>query len=268
VATCHNNLAVNYRHAGDMSKLETALKEAISINEALVKAHPERSDYVPDLARNYHNMGLVQLETGEPSRALDWFNRSIATGGGLLIREPRHAAIRMILGHAYQCRAGALDRLGRRAEAVADWGRAVELDDESASDESRLNRALLLARSGDHTRAAAQAEELADSKSVPPGLHDYNLACVFALASGAALEDSHLDAPTRAARAEALGTRAMQSLRRCQNTGFLRDPTQVAHVREDPDFATLQTRRDFQLFLLDLTFPLDPFEAARGTHSR
>ena len=38
--------------------------------------------------------------------------------------------------------------------------------------------------------------------------------------------------------------------------------------REDPDFATLQTRRDFQLFLLDLTFPLDPFEASRGTRSR
>jgi len=49
--------------------------------------------------------------------------------------------------------------------------------------------------------------------------------------------------------------RAMEILRRAIAAGY-RD---VAWMRRDPDLDALRSRPDFQLLMLDLTFPTDPF---------
>jgi hypothetical protein len=47
----------------------------------------------------------------------------------------------------------------------------------------------------------------------------------------------------------------MEMLRRAAAAGY-RD---IAWMRRDPDLDPLRARADFQVFLLDLAFPADPF---------
>ena len=49
--------------------------------------------------------------------------------------------------------------------------------------------------------------------------------------------------------------RAMEMLRRAVAAGYW----DVAWMRRDPDLDPLRSRADFQVLLLDLAFPADPF---------
>jgi hypothetical protein len=49
--------------------------------------------------------------------------------------------------------------------------------------------------------------------------------------------------------------RAMAALRRSVNAGFL----DIEKLRSDPDLDALRSRPDFQMLLLDVAFPRDPF---------
>ena len=52
-----------------------------------------------------------------------------------------------------------------------------------------------------------------------------------------------------------LGEQAVDTLRRAANAGW----QAVKHVRKDPDLEPLRVRQDFQMLLMDLAFPNDPF---------
>jgi serine/threonine-protein kinase len=83
----------------------------------------------------------------------------------------------------------------------------------------------------------------------------YNLACGHAQLAGiAAVHGSGMTAA--AGRAEA--DRAMQWLHHAVAAGY----RNVALMQRDPDLDPLRSRPDFQLLLMDLQFPDDPF--ARG----
>jgi hypothetical protein len=72
----------------------------------------------------------------------------------------------------------------------------------------------------------------------------YDLACVYALARAAAKE--------RPALAERYGARAVELLRRAAGTGFFDDPAQRAHLKADPDLASVRGRADYRGFLGEL----------------
>jgi hypothetical protein len=59
----------------------------------------------------------------------------------------------------------------------------------------------------------------------------------------------------RLGRSRALADRAVAQLRRAAAAGY-RD---VAHIGTDTDLDPLRSRPDFPTFLMDLTFPADPF---------
>jgi hypothetical protein len=83
----------------------------------------------------------------------------------------------------------------------------------------------------------------------------YNLACGYAnLAQIATMPDSGLTA----AEGQSAAERAMQWLQRAVAAGY----RNVAIMRSDHDLDPLRSRRDFQLLMMDLEFPTDPF--ARG----
>jgi hypothetical protein len=152
-----------------------------------------------------------------------------------------------------------LERLGRAAESLADWDQAIGFADDRSRDEIRMGRAMAIARSGDHERAAAEARGLTGASAVLPQGWSYNLACVFALASAAARHDQALPPDRRDARAEQYAIAAVGWLNKARVAGFFRDPSLVELVRKDRDLDALRSRPAFQLFLMDLVFPLDPF---------
>jgi hypothetical protein len=82
-------------------------------------------------------------------------------------------------------------------------------------------------------------------------VNEYNLACahaslvsLLALRSG---EQTGAEADSVASHLD----RAMEGLRAAAAAGYRRS----AAMRKDPDLEPLRTRRDFQLFMMDLEFP-------------
>jgi tetratricopeptide (TPR) repeat protein len=113
-----------------------------------------------------------------------------------------------------------------------------------------------LQESGDRPAEAADSYREAIAMlmrlSTPSEGELYNLACSHALLGGLALR--HGSGLTAAdGRAEA--DRAMHWLRKAIAAGY----QDLPRMRTDPDLALLHARPDFQLLLLDLAFPTDPF---------
>ena len=86
----------------------------------------------------------------------------------------------------------------------------------------------------------------------PSGYNLYNLACFRSLLSGIAAQPG---SGLTAAEVGSLGEQAVETLRRAVAAG-LQD---VAFMRRDTDLDPLRSRPDFQMFMMDLAFPDEPF---------
>ena len=88
----------------------------------------------------------------------------------------------------------------------------------------------------------------------PTPLKLYDAACCRSLIAGAATEPgSGLTAAEGRAEAE----RAVEGVRRAIDAGY----TELSWIRTgDPDLKPIRSRPDFQLLMMDLAFPTDPFE--------
>jgi hypothetical protein len=89
--------------------------------------------------------------------------------------------------------------------------------------------------------------------SSPIGL--YNLACAESRLSALAPSDPAGGTDAARAEREAHAGRAVAALRRAITAGH----RSVAHMRIDHDLDPIRSRPDFQLLLMDLAFPSDPF---------
>jgi hypothetical protein len=144
-----------------------------------------------------------------------------------------------------------LGELENHAEALAEWNRALELDDGSYQDRLRLQRAVSLAKLGEHAQATAEANALANQKSVP-GQVLYDLACIFSLSSTAARQDPRLSPTEQDQRVEQYARRAVELLARAGAIGYFQEPARVEHLKEDKDLDSLRDREDFKKLLAEL----------------
>ena len=90
-----------------------------------------------------------------------------------------------------------------------------------------------LARAGEHAKAVAEANALAEAKDVDGGML-YNLACVCALAATAVRDDAKLQ--------DQYAARAVELLRQAVAKGY----KEAAHMKKDKDLDALRDREDFQ----------------------
>src|SRR5262249_32201045 len=91
------------------------------------------------------------------------------------------------------------------------------------------------------------------SSSVLPVLF-YDLACAYSLSSRTSAADSLSPATQDSYR-----RRAVYALRRAVSAGYC----DLAQIQRDPFLAPLKACREFELLLMDLSFPREPFK--RGT---
>jgi serine/threonine-protein kinase len=236
LATTWDTLARFLQDRGRPKEAAEAFQEVVKLSEALRRDYPADRQHALDLGGAQCNLGWLLSKANSPAEGLAWFSRAIATLGEWLVREPRQATSRQFLRNAHWGRADALTRLGRHAEAVQDWDRAIELDTGPDRKELRLQRALSLARSKDPSRATGEADELARAPGAGASTC-YDLACVFALS--AAVDGS---------QAEAFAARAVDLLRQAIARGY----KDVAHLKQDTDLDALRTRDDFQELLRQL----------------
>jgi serine/threonine protein kinase len=258
LSDCLDALADSLRAQREYNSMLSATERACGLAEELVRAHPETPWYKQILATNLRHLSSRQLAAKLPARlALD---RSASLYEELVKSYPGVNQYRLGLLDAriQQVMLARVD--GDHAAASEAARRAVDqcalLTLDPAADGSLAYAAdcyLQLAltsldvnRRQEAEQALQTAESLIGRIKTANAALQYNLACVLALLSVQASSPAHQSA---------LNDRAMNMLLQAVATGF-RDHT---FIRNDPDFAPLRHRPEYQLLLLDLTFPVNPF---------
>jgi serine/threonine-protein kinase len=174
------------------------------------------------LAYSHGEIGWVLRNIGEHAKALTAFERALPILQKLVAAHPTVVAFQRRLAFVLNNMGWFREQTGRTADAAACWRQAV-----------------------------AMLERL----PMQSGAVLYNIACTYAhLSNIADLPGSGMTAAEGRFAAE----QAMQWLHRAVARGY----RNVALMRKDPDLDPVRSRPDFQLLMMDLEFPDDPF--ARG----
>jgi len=196
---------------------------------------------------------MVHLAAGRRDRARSLLKEAVDRYEELMASHPQSFPYRLQAINSYAAYGRVLDLDRNYTEAVKATGRTVELHDEILRDFPvfrepkavwfRMQRAGALSPHGAnlvHLGKTAEAERLAaqaEKTGFLTGGSAYNLACLFALLSGAA------DGPAKDAHA----AKAMTWLKKAAATGYPADAAQVEHIREkDEDLAAIRQRPEFQ----------------------
>jgi len=221
LARSHNDLGFLQQESGHLAMALASLEQARAILQKLADANPAVTRFEGDLAQDHQVIGSVQDQTGHPVEALASYERARAILQKLVDLNPSLTLFqnRLAMSHSYV--GLARQRAGRPAEAAVEFRRAVAIMEHLTSRE-------------------------------PDGYNLYNLTCFRSLLSGIA---SQPGSGLTAEEVTSLGEQAVQALRRAVAAGF-RD---VGFMRRDTDLDPLRSRPDFQMLLMDVAFPEEPF---------
>jgi serine/threonine-protein kinase len=271
-----SDLAVSYHDIGSIQRASgraaaalASYQRARAIREKLADNNPSVTQFQSDLAQSYDHLGFLQQETGQLAGALASLEQARAILQKLSDANPAVTQYEGDLAQSHQVIGSVQDQTGHRAEALASYERARAILRKLADANPTLtlfqNRlamshayvGLARQRGGrpaeaavEFRRAVAIMERLSNLQ--PNGYNLYNLACFKSLLSGIAAESG---SRLTAADVSSLGEQAVLALRRAVAAG-LRDLT---FMRKDADLDPLRSRPDFQVLLLDLAFPEEPF---------
>jgi serine/threonine-protein kinase len=200
---------------------------------------PEREFLTIEAGGSCCNQGLALTQQGKMVDALPWFAKAVATLEPVLKQSPRNPQARQYLTTTHANRAITLYLLGRFAEALPDFDRAIDLD--GASNLAlHVGRADTLARLGEYRRAAQEAAALASRKDLS-GSNLFELGRVYALCAAGAKKEPDL--------AEKHLAQAMDLLRRAAAKGYFQDQAKIREARTHPDLNSLRRGPDLEKLL-------------------
>jgi eukaryotic-like serine/threonine-protein kinase len=156
LASSHNNLGRRLAEARKVAEAEAAYRAALTILEKLTASAPNVPDYAVTLGASYVNLSHLLKDSRRAHASLDGYTKAIAVLSAVLAKEPSLTSARLFLRNAHWGRAEALQELGRHPEAVKDWDRVIETNDEKQH-EPFFRRARVRARAlaGDLTELGA-----------------------------------------------------------------------------------------------------------------
>jgi len=254
MAIAHYYLGVCLRRQGRVDKAMTELREAVRIN----------GDHI---GFGIRDLGQCLMEQGHSDQAIALYPPILARLEGRAAAEPSAINIKRDLADGYEYLGACLLPTGKRVEARDAYRKAVmaresliKASPSVVSDRSKLAadlRALRLIESalGDVTGAASDTRrvlELYEGLPARSGLEWFETACCHATLAGLARRDNS-GVPADQGVVEA--DKAMALLMKTVNIGF-RDN---AALRTEPALDVLRRRPDFQLLMMDLAMPADPF---------
>jgi tetratricopeptide (TPR) repeat protein len=228
---------------------EASYRESIAIKERLVGEYPEFVDHAFALGSTYSDLAMLLEDVSRFGESLECYTKAIGLLDGVFAKVATRSVGRDNLRNTLWGRANVLNKLGRHAEALADWDRALEwAGGEGFRVELRSHRARTLALLGDHERAAAEARAVAATNPVK-GKVLYRLAAAFAVSAAACARDG---LPERERLADDYAAAALTQLRKAAEAGYFKDQSVVDQLRRDADFAAL-TSAEFKKWLAELT---------------
>ena len=257
---------------GKSHQAEEAIRRAVAILEKLAADHPQ--DMTISTTLGYHYSLLSELlGTGSHRQsALEWAGRAIALQRSLARRDPHNLKISQSqLSGALASRAEILMRLGRHAEAIADFEEIVVLTKGDRSSELfRAFHALSKARLGDLSALALMDREIRDTFiGGLAGVRVYSIyvmtcydaACLFAALSKRSLEDQGRTVEERQRLYQRDLERALDLLDRMRVPGEFGKTIPLDEIRKESLLDPLRSHPRFQDLMMDLAFPDNPFAA-------
>ena len=203
---------------------------ALAEREAAARAAPENLTIATDLGGLFNDLGVKLAEAGRHREAVERFDSAVATLGRVLARDAERPRTRGVLAFGHAKRGWSLSRLNRHPDALADFGRALDLATPQQQTGIRLARAAVLARSGDHAGAAAEMDAVTKGGIKSPG---ERVAAARVLA---------LEAARNPEAAADLRRRAVVLLREAVTGGYER----LDLLKQDEDFAALHHDDEFR----------------------
>jgi len=269
LADSFHDIGYIHRASGRAALALESYAKARSIREKLAKNSPAATHFASNLAQSHDHIGFLLQETGHPAEALESLERARAILQSLARANPAVTLFQGELAQCYQVIGSIQEQMGHRAPALSSYERArsilqklVEANPAVTLFQTRLAmshafvgqvRQRELRRAGaaaEFRRAIAIVRHITDLQ--PDSYNLYNLACYLSLLSGVAAQQG--SGPT-AGESRDLGAEAVEALRRAVAAG-LRD---FAFMRRDTDLDPLRVRVDFQMLMMDLAFPDEPF---------
>jgi serine/threonine-protein kinase len=269
LAVTYHEIGAIQRASGQRADALVSYQRALAIRQKLVEANPAVTQFQSDLAQSHNDIGFLQQEAGHLSLALESLESARAILQRLADLNPAVTLFEGDLAQSHQVIGSILDQTGHSREALASYDRArailqrlTDLNPTLTLFQNRLAMShsyLGLARqraglpgeaAAEFRRAIAIMERLAELQ--PDGYNLYNLACFRSLLSGVGAQPGSGLQPEDVSR---LAEQAVQALHQAVAAGS----GDVAYMRRDTDLDPLRSRRDFQLLILDLDFPKNPF---------
>lgn len=249
-AAC-NNAGYVLSTLGKPAEALPLFEQSRRIREKLVREFPTVDDYASDLASTLVNEGNLLRETGKVAASLASFGQAVDLLNRLLAKQGKNATVEEFLCNACWGRAESVSRLKRFAESLTDYDVALKHVSNSNRDELRIARAMTLARAGRHAEATREAEQLVGGKSLPPPMR-YNLACTYAQASAAVAKDQAVPGKERQNLTERYAAKSFELLQTLQRSGFFKDSSTVAALKNDEDLESIRSSAGFKQLLADI----------------
>jgi serine/threonine-protein kinase len=247
-----------------------ALERAGAARETLIKANPGITRNHEELIVVHRLTGAIKSRAGRMPEALASLERARGMAATMVDAQPENREYRLTLAEICASIGDLQSTMGKPAdafvrfdEALSAYRKLVEADPSAPSLQSELATTLLrlgiaaqkLNRPSDAVSHFRRSINVLRGLKSPSSTNIYDVACLHSLLAGVAQDPrSGLTADEgRAAMADAMAT-----LHEAVAAGW-RNP---AALRDDPDLASIRSRPDFQLLIMDVEFPAKPFAAS------
>jgi eukaryotic-like serine/threonine-protein kinase len=269
LARSRHNLGYLLSESGKPAHAEVEYRKAMAIYHKLADSDPSVTEFRDSLANSHLDLGILLSETGRPAESEAEQRKSISLYQKLTDDNPNAPGHRVGLSGALYYLGDVVRTLGRPAEARQDYERAVAIHEKLVKENpnpwyrsllahSLRRRGLALCKLGDLAGGAADTRRalgLYVGLKVRSSEEWFETAgCHAALAGLAGLSGTGISA----AEGEELSTRGINLLRKAVATGY----RNVGAFRTESALDPLRDRGDFELLVMDLALPDQPF--ARG----
>jgi tetratricopeptide (TPR) repeat protein/tRNA A-37 threonylcarbamoyl transferase component Bud32 len=275
---CYLSLGNAYLSLKRFAECQLADERGLAIFEGLANEHSQCIHCKLNLARIFDVRQTHSLVKGDQQDAALWAGRAIEAYRLLARPEVGRLRARRHLCAALENRAEIWTRLGRYAEALADYeevlalfSEAQKLDPDEGPEVLDLYHALTKSRLGDLSALARLGEQVRVTLRARTGIGAgywmtyFDAACVHAALARLGQSDQAKTLVERQRDAEHDLDRTLELLEKSRETGEFSGMIRLDEVRRERLLDPLRSNPRFQLLLMDLAFPDSPLRAEGGS---
>jgi len=261
-----------YKRMRKFPEADGALRRSVAILEKLAAGHLMDAEIAGELGTAYLNTIDNLLMRGDNQSALEWAGRAIPFYRALARRDPRNVSqSRTRFSQVLAECAETLMRLGRHAEALADYEEVLELNRGTRPGDlfqafhtltkARLGDLSALELLGDQVRETVKRGAGPDTSNQFQGytMTYYDAACIHAALAVLALKDQAIPLSERLRRADRDLERSLELLEKARSNQEFKEMIRLDEVRRERLLDPLRSDPRFQLLMMDLAFPDNPF---------